>query len=83
MLYYCNTVNQHNWYYFMHEYLIEELVKVSFDRSLFLKELNKSRRWLTTDEWEVLYGWAEDNYKHLLRANFYAFDSSEEKIPDC
>jgi hypothetical protein len=67
----------------MHEYLIEVLTKVSFDRSLFLKELNKSKRWLTAEEWEVLYGWAEDNYKHLLRVNMYAFDSSEKKMPAC
>jgi hypothetical protein len=50
----------------MHEYLVEVLTKVSFDRALFLNELRKSRRWLTTEEWESLYQWAETNYSHLL-----------------
>ncbi len=50
----------------MHEYLTEVLTKVSFDRGLFQKELNKSKRWLTTDEWDRLYAWAEENFENLL-----------------
>ena len=50
----------------MHEYFIEILTKVSFDRGLFQKELNKSRRWLTNEEWDQLYIWAAKNYENLL-----------------
>ena len=50
----------------MHEYLTEVLTKVSFDRGLFQKELNKSKRWLTTGEWDQLYAWAAENFEYLL-----------------
>ena len=50
----------------MHEYLIEVLTKVSFDRGLFQKELNKSKRWLTNEEWDRLHAWAAENFGYLL-----------------
>lgn len=50
----------------MNDYLIEVLTKVSFDKGLFQKELNKSKRWLTNEEWDQLYGWAVKNFGNLL-----------------
>lgn len=44
----------------MVDYIIENLVKVNFDKNLFIKELEKSRRWLTFDEWEVLIDWVKE-----------------------
>lgn len=44
----------------MVDYIIENLVKVNFDKRLFVKELEKSRRWLTIDEWEVLIDWVKE-----------------------
>lgn len=45
----------------MLEYIKEILKKVSFDRVLFLKELNKSHRWLTREEMTSLMKWAGEN----------------------
>jgi|GEM_PF-811808 len=65
----------------MHEYLIDVLTKVSFDRILFLTELRKSRRWLTASEWEILYQWAETNYSHLLvKEVTYSFETRKEQL---
>lgn len=44
----------------MVDYVIENLTKVNFDKSLFIKELEKSRRWLTIDEWEILIEWVTE-----------------------
>lgn len=46
----------------MTNYIIELLTKVSFDRELFLKELNKSRRWLNQEEWSMLIRWVHKNH---------------------
>lgn len=42
----------------MQDYFIEKLKKVSFDRTLFLKEFQKSRRWLKQDELANVEQWA-------------------------
>ena len=65
----------------MNEYLIEVLTKVSFDKGLFQKELNKSRRWLTTDEWEQLCDWATENYEYLLIGT--SFVDHQNSVPAC
>ena len=65
----------------MHEYLIEVLTKVSFDRGLFQKELSKSKRWLTNEEWDQLYAWATENYEYLLiGSNFF---DHQKSVPTC
>lgn len=46
----------------MQEYFIEILQKVSFDRDLFLKELQKSRRWLKPEEYAIVLKWAYEHY---------------------
>lgn len=53
----------------MQEYLKAVLTKLSFDRTLFLKELSKSRRWLTVTEWDSLYTWAEQNHQKMLECD--------------
>jgi hypothetical protein len=45
----------------MQKYYIEILQKVSFDKILFLKELQKSRRWLKPEEYANVLKWA---YEH-------------------
>ncbi|KAF0199880.1 MAG: hypothetical protein FD166_308 [Bacteroidetes bacterium] len=42
----------------MQDYFIEKLKRVSFDRTLFLKEFQKSRRWLKQDELDKVEQWA-------------------------
>ncbi len=42
----------------MQDYFIEKLKRVSFDRTLFLKEFQKSRRWLKQDEMDKVEQWA-------------------------
>ncbi|HLO90669.1 MAG: hypothetical protein ACM3ME_02275 [Chloroflexota bacterium] len=44
----------------MVDYITQNLLQVSFDKHLFIKELDKSRRWLTYDEWEVLLEWVKE-----------------------
>jgi|GEM_PF-3115095 len=44
----------------MVDYIKQNLSKLTFDTRLFIKELEKSRRWLTLDEWEVLMEWVRD-----------------------
>ena len=65
----------------MNEYLIEVLTKVSFDRGLFQKELNKSKRWLTTEEWDQLYFWATENFDYLLAGA--TFMDKQKALPVC
>ena len=65
----------------MNEYLIEVLTKVSFDRGLFQKELNKSKRWLTAEEWDQLYAWAVDNFGNLLLEG--TFIDKRYSVPAC
>lgn len=65
----------------MNEYLIEVLTKVSFDRGLFQKELSKSKRWLTTEEWDQLYAWAAENFENLLVGS--SFIDNQKPVPTC
>jgi hypothetical protein len=41
----------------MFEYSKEILIKVSFDRTLFTKELRKAIKWLKADERKMLMMW--------------------------
>ena len=49
----------------MLEYQKEVLRKLSFDSYLFIKELNKSIKWLTKKEYIMLLKWARKNYKTI------------------
>lgn len=52
----------------------EILTKVSFDRLLFQKELNKALKWLQTEEIESFKEWCQNTfgkkYPDVLRAAF-------------
>jgi hypothetical protein len=52
----------------------EILTKVSFDRLLFQKELNKALKWLQTEELENFRAWCLSNfgkkYPDILRSAF-------------
>lgn len=50
----------------MVDYIIANLLKVSFDKQLFIKELHKSRRWLTIDEWEILTEWVKEFHEDKI-----------------
>jgi hypothetical protein len=50
----------------MQKYFIEILQKVSFDKILFLKELQKSRRWLKPEEYANVLHWACENYNEMF-----------------
>lgn len=50
----------------MEEYIRDILNRLSFDRELFLKELLKSRRWLTQDECDLLDTWVLENHKDIV-----------------
>ena len=52
----------------MEQYIIELLEKVSFDNALFRKELIKSRRWLTIEEWTIVKRWVLVNHSDKLDA---------------
>jgi hypothetical protein len=52
----------------MQEYFIEILQKVSFDKILFLKELQKSRRWLKPEEYELVLNWAKEHHGNMIEA---------------
>ncbi|HAH56839.1 MAG: hypothetical protein KUL83_03025 [Lentimicrobium sp.] len=52
----------------MEHYIIEILEKVSFDKALFRKELMKSRRWLTVEEWSTVKRWVLVNHSDKLDA---------------
>ncbi|MDD3742024.1 MAG: hypothetical protein PHX54_00195 [Lentimicrobiaceae bacterium] len=52
----------------MERYIIEILEKVSFDNTLFRKELIKSRRWLTFEEWTIVKKWVLANHSEKLDA---------------
>ncbi len=52
----------------MEQYIIELLEKVSFDNALFRKELIKSRRWLTAEEWMLVKRWVLANHADKLDA---------------
>lgn len=46
----------------MTDYIIEMLSNVSFDKEIFVRELNKSRRWLNQEEWNLLMRWVRKNH---------------------
>jgi hypothetical protein len=48
----------------MFEYTKEILVKVSFDRVLFRKELRKAVKWLKSDERRLLMIWCIATFGH-------------------
>lgn len=48
----------------MFEYTKEVLVKVSFDRVLFRKELLKAVKWLKSDERRLLLVWCLATFGH-------------------
>lgn len=48
----------------MFEYTKEILLKVSFDKKLFRKELIKAAGWLKPDEKKLLMVWAIANFGH-------------------
>lgn len=48
----------------MFEYTKEILLKVSFDKKLFRKELIKATTWLKPDEKKLLMMWAVANFGH-------------------
>ena len=48
----------------MFEYTKEILLKVSFDKKLFKKELIKAANWLKPDEKKLLMMWAIANFGH-------------------
>lgn len=50
----------------MEQYIKDLLNRSSFDRKLFLKELEKVRRWLTPEECELLDAWVKEKYADLM-----------------
>ncbi len=48
----------------MFEYSKEILTKVSFDRTLFSKELTKAIKWLKADERKMLMMWCLATFGH-------------------
>lgn len=48
----------------MFEYTKEVLTKVSFDKVLFTKELNKALKWLKGDERKMLMMWVMTTFGH-------------------
>ena len=51
----------------MYEFCKEILEKVSFDRLLFKKELQKAVKWLKQDEALLLKAWALATFGHLYK----------------
>lgn len=49
----------------MFDYSKEILLKVSFDKNLFRKELIKALKWLKPDEKKMLMMWAVANFGHM------------------
>ena len=49
----------------MLEYVKTILIKVSFDKNLFKRELEKSIKWLTKDEIIELKQWALARFKYI------------------
>jgi hypothetical protein len=49
----------------MLEFCKEVLTKVSFDRFLFAKELNKAIKWLNGEELKVFRNWCVDRFGNL------------------
>lgn len=49
----------------MFEYTKEVLTKVSFDKTLFRKELKKAVKWLKADERKMLMMWCLTTFGHM------------------
>lgn len=63
----------------MLEFCKKVLEKVSFDRHLFNKELQKAIKWVKTDELEVLRRWCLIKFGNLYRQLIE--DSFQKAIP--
>jgi len=62
----------------MQEYFKERLKRVSFDKLLFLREFQKSRRWLNPKELAELATWAERHQKERYRVGDCLFELKED-----
>jgi ACT domain-containing protein len=51
----------------MYEFSKKVLLKVSFDKVLFRKELLKAKKWLKRDEYVLLQAWCLSNFGHIYR----------------
>jgi len=51
----------------MLDYVKTILIKVSFDQSLFKKELEKSLQWLEADEILKLKDWVIEKFNHMYK----------------
>ena len=58
----------------MLEFSKKILQKVSFDKKLFRKELQKSARWIGKDEVSVLKIWALTSFSHYREIILEVFD---------
>lgn len=62
----------------MQEYFKERLKTVSFDKLLFLREFQKSRRWLNPKEQAELSKWAERHHKERYRIGDCLFELKDD-----
>ncbi|NTW25856.1 MAG: hypothetical protein HGA37_14260 [Lentimicrobium sp.] len=62
----------------MQEYFKERLKIVSFDKLLFLREFQKSRRWLNSKELAELAKWAESHQKERYRIGDCLFELMDD-----
>lgn len=61
----------------MYEFSKQVLQKVSFDRSLFSKELRKAIKWIKKEEAILLKAWCLATFGHVYRDDIIdAFDPS-------
>jgi ACT domain-containing protein len=51
----------------MYEFSKKVLLKVSFDRVLFKKELLKTKKWLKREESIMLQAWCLSTFGHIYR----------------
>ena len=68
----------------MLDYVKTILIKVSFDKSLFKKELEKSLKWLETEEILKLKDWVVEKYNHMYKdiisETFHSYELSPISI---
>jgi len=64
----------------MLNYCKEVLNKVSFDKRLFIKEYNKSSKFLLKSEMIDLHQWAKEHFDHLLAPNPLHIPECQEPI---
>lgn len=62
----------------MQEYFKERLKTASFDKLLFLREFNKSRRWLNQKELKELAEWAVCNQKEKYKIGDSLFELQDD-----